>query len=182
MDGTLTILLRRAQGGDRFAEQDAFARMNARLLALASTLLRRERADHTLETKSLLSEAFLSRLRRLQAPIQNREHYYAMVGQAMRQVLIDHSRRKRAAKRTDAAGMRAHLESRELDPATRLAVRGLLERLRQLDRHAAEAITLRHVEGLSLEATARQLGRAVWRVRADCEFGLSWMSSQLAAE
>jgi RNA polymerase sigma factor (TIGR02999 family) len=182
MEGTLTILLRRAQKGDRGAEQAAFARMNQRLLALAHSLLRRERADHTLETQSLLSEAFLTRLRRLQAPIQNREHYYALVGQAMRQVLIDHSRHKRAAKRTDPAGLRAHLAERELDPATKLAVWGVLDRLRALDHHAAEAITLRFVEGLSIEATARQQGRADWRVRADCEFGLSWMSSQLRGE
>lgn len=182
MDGTLTVLLRRAQAGDRSAEQDAFSRMNTRLLAMARGLLRRERPDHTLETKSLLSEAFLTRLRRLQVPIQNREHYYALVGQAMRQVLIDHSRHKRAAKRTDPAGLRAHLQARELDPATRLAVREALEALRLLDRHAAEAIRLRCVEGMSLEETARKLGRAPWRVRADCDFGLSWMSSQLAAE
>ncbi len=180
MHGTLTILLRRAQFGDRAAEQAAFSRMNDRLLRLASGLLRRERAGHTLETKSLLSETFLKKLRRLQVPIQDREHYFALVGHAMRQVLIDHSRYKRAAKRTDPLALQAQLFSPDLDVTTTLAVRDVLTRLRSLDRHAAEAIQLRYVEGLTIEATAQQMARPAWRVRVDCEFGLKWMSSQLA--
>jgi RNA polymerase sigma factor (TIGR02999 family) len=155
--------------------------MNERLLRLASALLRRERAGHTLETKSLLSETFLKKLRRLQVPIQNREHYFAMVGHAMRQVLIDHSRYKRAAKRTDPLTLQAQLITDDLDPATKLAVREVLDRLRKLDRHAAEAIHLRYFEGHTLEATAQRLARPLRRVRFDCDYGIKWMSSQLAS-
>lgn len=180
MHGTLTILLRRAQFGDRGAEQAAFTRMNERLLRLASGMLRRERVGHTLETKSLLSETFLKKLRGLQAPIQNREHYVAMVGHAMRQVLIDHARYKNAAKRTDPQTLQAQLAANELDPTTKLAVREALVRLRKLDRYAADAIHLRYFEGHTLEDTALQLARPVRRVRVDCDFGLKWMSSQLA--
>src|SRR4051794_16445226 len=99
MEATLTLLLSRAQQGDRLAENLAARLVVDKLRTMARALLGRERHGHTLQATALVSEVFIQKLRRLDAPIQNREHFYSMAAYAMRQVLIDHARARSARKR-----------------------------------------------------------------------------------
>lgn len=65
---------------------------------LASRYMRRERRDHTLQTTALLHEAY-ARLIHADVPWQDRVHFYAVAARAMRQILVDHAKARRSAKR-----------------------------------------------------------------------------------
>ena len=61
----------------------------------------------------------------------------------------------------------------------RLAVQQALEALGHIDSGASSAIRCRFIEGLSLPETVERLRTPLWKVRADCEFGLNWMARRL---
>src|SRR5215813_12443420 len=66
---------------------------------LASPFLRRQRAGHTLQTTALVHEAYLKLVDQKNANWQNRAHFFNAASQAMRHVLVDHARKRRALKR-----------------------------------------------------------------------------------
>src|ERR1700737_4136827 len=91
-------LFEKAQQGDSFAQDAVYKLAFHRLRVIASALLRRERPGHTLQPTALVSELFL-KLRRLETQVLNEDHFFRMSARAMRQVLIDHSRVTRPAKK-----------------------------------------------------------------------------------
>src|SRR5580700_7832009 len=91
-------LFERAQTGDGFAQETVYKLAFFRLRAIASALLRWERPAHTLQPTALVSELFL-KLHRLETRILSEDHFFRMSARAMRQVLIDHSRVQRPAKK-----------------------------------------------------------------------------------
>src|SRR5260370_4989859 len=84
-------LFDKAQLGDNLARDAVYKLAFYRLRGIASALLRRERAGHTLQPTALVSELFL-KLRRLETRILNEDHFFRLSARAMRQGLIDHSR------------------------------------------------------------------------------------------
>ena len=183
MEASLTFLLTLSQQGDRAAEGAAISLAYQKLRTMARSLLSRERRGHTLQATALVSEVFLQKLRRISVPIESREHYYSLAAHAMREVLIDHARRRSAQRRHASVEAVADLLMSMKQPHTasedRLAVQQALSALAELDAKGAACIRCRFLEGLSIQQTALRLGRPVWRVRADCDFGLSWMASHL---
>src|SRR5881227_4000117 len=73
----------------------------AELRKLASSYLRRERPDHTLQATALVHEAFLKLVDQRAVRWQNRAHFFGIAAQAMRRILVDHARAHAAAKRGD---------------------------------------------------------------------------------
>src|SRR5678815_26485 len=65
----------------------------------ARNYLRRERPDHTLQPTALLHEAYLRMIGDSLPEFQNRSHFFAIASRAMRQILVDHARRRGAGKR-----------------------------------------------------------------------------------
>src|SRR6266704_3964766 len=90
--------LENAQLGDNAAQDAVYRLAFYRLKGIASALLRRERAGHTLQPTALVSELFL-KLHSLETRILNEDHFFRISARAMRQVLIDHSRVTRPAKK-----------------------------------------------------------------------------------
>src|SRR5260370_2287789 len=95
---TLAEMLERAQHGDEAAENAVYRIAFCRLRSIASSLLRRETAAQTLQPTALVSELFL-KLHRLESRILGEEHFFHVSARAMRQVLVDHVRAKRAKKK-----------------------------------------------------------------------------------
>jgi RNA polymerase sigma factor (TIGR02999 family) len=127
---------------------------------LASHLLRRERSGEVLHPNELVNEAYL-RLHHASDSFRDRGHFLAVAARAMRRVLIDQARHRRALKR------RHDLSFIDLDQATVqvepdldgfLAVDRALRRLDRADPELAQVIELRFFGGLSLEETAQALG------------------------
>ena len=95
---TLGEMLEKAQHGDQVAENAVYRIAFWRLRSIASSLLRRETAAQTLQPTALVSELFL-KLRRLESRILGEEHFFHISARAMRQVLVDHARTRRAQKK-----------------------------------------------------------------------------------
>src|SRR3989442_15530350 len=95
---TLGELLESAQHGDPIAENAVHRIAVCRLRSIASSLLRREPAAQTLQPTALVSELFL-KLRRLESRILGEEHFFHVSARAMRQVLVDPARARRAQKK-----------------------------------------------------------------------------------
>jgi RNA polymerase sigma factor (TIGR02999 family) len=175
-------MLERAQQGDQIAENAVYRIAFCRLRSIASSLLRRETAAQTLQPTALVSELFL-KLHRLESRILGEEHFYHVSARAMRQVLVDHARARRAQKKIPPELIAELLPSAartEVDTELRLTVKAVFENLREFDPKAAETVWLRSVEGMTIEEVSRSQRRKFWDVRADYDFGLKWMADQLA--
>jgi DNA-directed RNA polymerase specialized sigma24 family protein len=151
-----------------------------RLRGIASALLRRERAGHTLQPTALVSELFL-KLHRLEMRILNEDHFFRVSARAMRQVLIDHARAKKPIKVPLEAipGLLQPRSHEEADWESSLAVKMVFEKLRTMDREVAETVWRRCIEGRTIQEMSQLQDREAWRVRADYDFGLNWMANRL---
>jgi RNA polymerase sigma factor (TIGR02999 family) len=175
----LVVLLEKAQTGDRFAQSAFYKLAFQRLHFIASALLRKERLGHTLQPTALVSELFL-KLHRFELKVLNEDHFFRISARAMRQVLIDHGRAKRA--RTSPEGIQELLcvgGNSAVTPENSLAAKLVFEKLRAMDKRTAETVWLRSVEGLTVPELSRLQNREEWKVRADFEFGLKWMAHRL---
>src|SRR5881392_1630060 len=96
----VTLLLDAAAAGDRKAAADLLPLVYEELRVLAAARMAAEQGGHTFDPTALVHEAYL----RLVGPADaarwdGRGHFFAAAAEAMRRVLIDHARRRRAAKR-----------------------------------------------------------------------------------
>lgn len=114
--------------------------------------------------------------------IQNRSHFFAVSARAMRQILIDHARQKRAAKR---GGGEVTLEFDEAkgtpgpDPVDVLELDITLTRLAEIDPRQAEVVEIRYFTGLSLEETAEVLNTSTATVKRDWNLAKAWLRREL---
>jgi RNA polymerase sigma factor (TIGR02999 family) len=179
MAEAFVCLFEKAQSGDCVARDAIYKLAFCRLRIIASALLRRERAGHTLQPTALVSELYL-KLQRLETRILNEDHFFRISARAMRQVLIDHSRGK---KTTVSAGRIPELlqpaNRNSASPETILEAKMVFEKLRAMDAKAAETVWLRCVEGATVHEMSCFQRREEWRVRADYDFGLQWMANRL---
>src|SRR5437868_8841247 len=174
-------LFEKAQLGDNAAQDAVYRLAFYRLKTIASALLRRERAGHTLQPTALVSELFI-KLHRIETRILSEDHFFHLSARAMRQVLIDHSRIRKPAPKVSIELIRELLPPRNpgmADPESALTVKIVFEKLRSIDPQVAETVWLRCVEGLTVAEMSRSQSREEWRVRADYDFGLQWMANRL---
>src|SRR6185436_12557932 len=101
----VTQLLQQWSDGHQEALDRLLPRIYAELRKLASSYLRRERRDHTLQATALVHEAFLKLIDQRAVRWQNRAHFFGIAAQAMRRILVDHARAHVADKR-GAGGQR----------------------------------------------------------------------------
>lgn len=158
--GDVTELLQRAQRGEPTAAERLFVLLQHELRALAQTQMASERRGHTLQATALVNEAWL-RIAAGGAAYANRGQFLSAAARAMRHVLVDHARARKAAKR-DGALQRvpldetlAKFEEQHLDM---LAIDEALERLGARDPEAARVVELRFFAGLTSDSAAEVIG------------------------
>ena len=102
----VTVLLQNWRQGDQSALAQVAEMVDRELRRLAASYLRRERPGHTLQPTALVNEAFLRLMGHgARQDWESRSHFIGIVAQHMRQILVDHARRQRAAKRGAGATM-----------------------------------------------------------------------------
>jgi len=118
---------------------------------------------------------------------QDRAHFFAVAARAMRRILIDHAKERRALKRGGAL-VRVDLDSARLgeagfasqeDPDSLLALNDALGRLEQVSPRQAKAVELRYFGGLTLEEAAQVLGTSAPTVMRDLRFAQAWLAREL---
>jgi RNA polymerase sigma factor (TIGR02999 family) len=180
---TVTRILAELGAGDASALDRLLPLVYDELRVIASSQLRREASGHTLDPTALVHEAFL-RLVDQREGFKNRGHFFGVAAQAMRRILVDYARRRRALKRD--GGVRVTLtEGAGPDTGAAeqvLAVDEALGRLEQMDPRLARVVELRFFAGLSVEETALALGISSATVKRDWAAARAWLQRELGTE
>jgi RNA polymerase sigma-70 factor (ECF subfamily) len=93
----VTCLLGDLSRGDSAVAEALFPMIYDELRSLASRYMKNERREHTLQATALVNEAYLKLVDQT-AQWESRAHFFRMAARAMRQILVDHARRRNAAK------------------------------------------------------------------------------------
>jgi RNA polymerase sigma factor (TIGR02999 family) len=177
--GDVTALLDRWNAGDPEALKALIAEVYSELRRMAGHLLRRERGDHTLQPTALVHEAYLRLTGLREMRLENRRHFYGAAAMAMRRILVDYARQRRAEKRGGGDLQRAPLEEALNAPIDlRLDFERLDEALEQLAAFApdkAKVVELRYFVGLSIQETAIVLDIAPATVKRHWTFARAWL-------
>ena len=179
----MTMILGRARAGDGPARGERIALIYDELRRVASGLMRRERRDHTLSPTAVVHEAVIRLLGEgVFDQAADRSFLFTAAARAMREVLIDHARRRAAGRRGGGRRRVAldavvdYLEEQGLDV---VAVHEALDRLAALDGRQAQVMTLRYLGGMTVAEVAAALGISVTTVEHDWRLARAWLAGQL---
>jgi RNA polymerase sigma factor (TIGR02999 family) len=176
----VTGLLREWVRGNQQALADLTPLVYAELRQLAASYLRRERQGHTLQPTALVHEAYMRLVDQSQPNWENRSHFYGVAARLMRQILVDHARRRNAGKR---AGINVSLEQAASFQQERsgdlIALDTGLTALEKVDPRKCKAVELRYFGGLSLDEIAETLGVSAVTVRRDLRMAEAWLQKEM---
>jgi len=182
-DPTITDLLARWRSGDERALQALIPIVYSELRSLAHHYLRQERPDHTLQSTALVHEAYVRLVGREPPTLQNRSHFFGVAARLMREILVDHARGVRAAKRGDGAptialdeienvAQRVDVDLLQLDDA--------LTELARFDERQSRIVELRFFSGLSIDETAEVLDISPATVSREWTTARAWLYRQMS--
>jgi RNA polymerase sigma factor (TIGR02999 family) len=180
--GEITRLLVSWRQGDRSALEELWPLIRTDLLGLARRHLKGERRDHTIQPSSLVQETFLRLKPEAGSGWHDRTHFYAVVSQIMRHVLVDHARRRLRQKRGSGAvhvpiDEAVVLASEQIEQIVTVDV--ALQRLAKLDERKCRVLEMRFFGGLTVEEVAEVLSIAPNTVIRDWNFARAWLKREL---
>lgn len=174
----VTRLLINWTNGDKGALEELMPLVYGELRRLAGRYLRRERADHTLQSTALVNEAFLRLVDQKNVQWQNRAHFFGVAAQMIRRILVDHARAHQAGKRGGGApklSLDEALGVPERKDLDLLALDEALTGLAKMDEQQSRIVELRFFGGLSIEDTAEVLGISPATVKRDWTMAKAWL-------
>ena len=177
----VSALLSQWRAGDQEALEALIPLVYQELRRIAQHHLRQERLDHTLQSTALVHEAYLRLIKQGPAEAANRAHFLAVASQLMRQILVDHARGHRAAKRgggfklelNDAMGAQ---EPKDMDL---VALDDALNELAKLDPQQTRIVELRFFGGLSIDETAEVVGISPTTVKREWATARAWLRREI---
>ena len=178
----VTRALAALQGRQPEAKDRLYALVYAELRRLAASRMERERASHTLQPTALVHEACLRLLGAGAGHWENRAHFFGAAAEAMRRILVDYARAKRAKKR---GGERAKVcldEATEVSEETAdevLAVHEALTKLTAVDPDKARIVELRFFAGLTVEETAEVLSVSPRTIKRGWSYAKAWLYREI---
>lgn len=173
-------ILSNAAAGDERSVQDLLPAVYAELRARAGSYLE-SKGPHTLQPTALVHEAFL-KMMGSDRQWSGSDHFMAVAATAMRQVLVDHARRKHAEKRGGGAPVALAFEPSGdigLDALEIIDTDDLLRALAKADERAARIAEMRLFGGMEHEQIARVLGLSRSVVVADWQFARAWLAAKV---
>jgi RNA polymerase sigma factor (TIGR02999 family) len=177
----VTQLLKEWSDGHRTSGDRLFASIYDELRRMARSRMAGERRNHTLQATALVHEAF-ERLVEQKVAFRSRAHFFGIAAECMRRILLDHARRKRAAKRPPPHASVDVDEAVIVDESqfeTVLIVQEALEKLEQLDARQARIAMLRYFGGLENAEIAEVVGVSVATVKRDWDVAKLWLRHAL---
>jgi RNA polymerase sigma-70 factor, ECF subfamily len=180
--GDITALLRGHYEGDREAFNRLLPLVYDRLRRIARGQLARGGRGATLDTTSLVHEAYLQLVEETGVDWQNRAHFYAICARAMRRIVVDYARRRSARKRGGGTPI-VTLDSATVgarDPIELvLAVDQAVETLASFNERLARIVECRYFAELNEDQTAEALGVSVRTVQRDWMRARAWLRKEL---
>ncbi len=181
----VTVLLQQANRGNAEAGSELFRRVQQQLHDMAERKLSREQAGATIQATVLVHDAFLQLVGAEQEVDWNdRKHFYVLAAQAMRRILIDRARGRRALKRGGAHRQRVdvvveNVAARSSDDEL-LALHEALKEMAEFDPRQAKIVELRHFGGYSVEETADLIEMSTSTVKQEFAAAKAWLYRQLS--
>jgi RNA polymerase sigma factor (TIGR02999 family) len=180
----VTQLLLEWRSGDGKALARLIPIVYEELHRVASARLRNESSAHTLQTTALVHEAYMRLVGLDRMSLHNRTHFFAMAARLMREVLVDHARRKRADKRGGGVtliGLEAADAGTHPPVIDVVAVHEALTELARMDERLCRVVELRFFAGLDIAETAEALSVSTATVERDWTFAKAWLLQRLSA-
>jgi len=184
----LTEQLRSYASGSRESVDAMVEEILPRMKRIAASKLSREHAGIPVTPTDLVGEAWAGGLHRGRWQIENRRHFFAIVGLAMQNVLTDMARRRLAERRGSGA---AHVSLESVTAADQpsaanaeevILIGILLEQLARENQRVAAVVRSHYVAGYSLEEIARESGLTLRQVRHLWSKGKLWLATRLASK
>lgn len=178
----VTALLQAWGKGDSSALEKLIPLVDRELRRLAHLYMRKERADHTLQTTALINEAVLRLLKTDGIDWHSRLQFYSIAARRMRQVLVEHAREQLASKRGSRAdhinisdaGQLSIEKSQEL-----LILDAALTKLAQIDERKAKIVEYRYFGGFTVPEIADMLGISNATVEREWRLARSWLRREI---
>ena len=183
-DPKVTQLLVEWRAGDQAALDRLIPVVYEELRRVASARLRSENSAHTLQTTALVNEAYLRLVGLDRMALQNRTHFFAMAARIMREILVDHARRKNALKRGGNVTVlrldevAAGAEEAVIDV---IALDQALTDLASFDERLCRVVELRYFAGLSIAEAADALDVSPATVERDWAIAKAWLLRRLSS-
>ncbi len=180
----VTTVLTAAASGEKSAIAALLPLVYRELRALAGNYFRIQGAGHTLQPTALVHEAYLKLIGSEDGQWETRAHFFAVAAKAMRQILADHARRKRSAKRGGGEQQRVTLSGLITPAAVEsevdlLALDEALAKLAEVYPEQARVVELRFLAGLTVEEAVAVLGVAERTVKRRWRMARAWLRREL---
>jgi RNA polymerase sigma factor (TIGR02999 family) len=182
MNDDVTRMLDAAGNGDRQAAEDLIPLVYGELRKLAAWRLGQEAAAHSLQATALVHEAYL-KLSPGDQQWEGRKHFFCAAAEAMRRILIDRARRRKAVRHGGELNRTEFAEDVIAAPSVKddelLAINEILDRFAQIEPRKAEVVKLRYFVGMTIEETAEALGISIPTAKRDWTFARAWLFREL---
>jgi len=181
----ITFLLEAANRGDSQAAEQLLPLVYEELRRLAAAKMSSENPGQTLQATALVHEAWLRLAGDANRKWNDRTHFFAAAAEAMRRILVDNARRKRALRH---GGGQQRLELPDLAaPSTPnadqlLAVNEALDKFAALDPQTAELVKLRYFVGMTIDETAGALGISEATVKRHWDYARAWLYEEIRTQ
>ena len=178
----VTRVIEAVQRGDSNAAEELLPLVYEELRKLAASRMANEAAGHTLQPTALVHEAWLRLVGKEKPKFAGRAHFFAAAAEAMRRILIDRARSKRALRH---GGGQVRMDIQHLDlpsPETDdqlLAVNDALDKLAAQDAIEAELVKLRYFAGLTVEDAAVLLDISPRTARNYWTHARTWLYNEI---
>jgi len=178
----VTRILQSMETGDAKAADELLPLVYAELRKLAAAKMANESPNQTLQPTALVHEAWLRLTGNENVKWNGRAHFFGATAEAMRRILIDNARRKRALRH---GGNQQRLDVDEIEIAALekedelLAMNEALEKFAVVDKQKAELVKLRYFVGLTIEEAAGILGISVPTAKRWWTFARAWLYQQI---
>ena len=181
---SITQMLIELTDGNKEVVNQILPHIYDELRKLASSYLRKERSNHTLQPTALVHEAYMKLIDQNRVKWQNRAHFFGIAAQVMRRILMDHARKHQADKR-GGEFEKLPIEEEILivsqdKSAELIALDEALEELAKIDPDKARIVELRYFGGLSIEETAEVMGVSIPTVNRHWKMAKAWLYSQVS--
>jgi len=179
----ITGLLVAWGGGDREALDRLVPLVYQELRRLARRQMRRERAGDTLQTTALVNEAYLRLVDYERVRPRDRSHFLAIAAQAMRRILVERARSRRADKHGSGAqkvSLDEMADASDERAAELVALDDALQAFAAIDPRKARLVELRYFGGLTIEETAEVLGVSTPTVERDWRTARIWLHREIS--
>jgi RNA polymerase sigma factor (TIGR02999 family) len=178
----VTDLLARWRGGDRQALDSLIPLVYEELRVLARHYLRGERPDHTLQSTALVHEAFVRLAGQNPPDWKSRAHFFGVAARLMRQILVDHARDHKAAKRGGDSltiTISEELVGGKSEDIDLLALDAALNSLAEVNPQQGRIVELRYFSGLTIEDTSEVLGVSPATVKRSWTAARAWLYREM---